>query len=252
MTPEIRKNLIGFYLFGAPGDNRLRKTLMRRPSPAMAPVLQGWPGPGPGARTDRPPFFIHAMTQLLSLQLGQARRIKIGERRILTAFGKQSVTDAVPLMPLGLLGDEQADLSVHGGLDKAVYAYPCEHYPYWLAMRRQAGLAQIDDSLPNGSLGENLTLQGLLESEVWAGDVLQFPGCALQVTLPREPCYKLNAVMGFAGASRLMAQSGFCGFYLSVASPGTLRAGDAFEVIPGRRGVSIPTLFAARLAKHLR
>ena len=192
------------------------------------------------------------MTQLLSVQLGLARRVRIGERSILTAFGKQSVLHDVPVMPLGLLGDEQADLSIHGGLEKAVYAYPSEHYPYWLAMRQQAGLGQIDDSLPHGSLGENLTLQGLLEADVWAGDVLQFPGCALRVTLPREPCYKFNAVMGFARASKLMAQSGFCGFYLAVDRPGTLRAGDSFEVLPGRRSVSIATLFTAKLVKHLR
>lgn len=190
--------------------------------------------------------------QLLSVQLGLARRLKIGERSILTAFGKKSVTRDVPVMPLGLLGDEQADLSIHGGLEKAVYAYPSEHYPYWLAMRRQAGLGQIDDSLPHGSLGENLTLQGLLESDVWAGDVLKFPGCALRVTLPREPCYKFNAAMGSARASKLMAQSGFCGFYLAVDRPGTLRAGDSFELHPGRRNVSIATLFAAKLVKHLR
>lgn len=192
------------------------------------------------------------MLQLLSVQVGAARRVKIGERSILTAYGKQSVAGDVPVTPLGLLGDEQADLSIHGGLEKALYAYPSEHYAYWQTMRQQAGLGEIDDSLPHGSLGENLTLHGLLESDVWAGDVLQFSGCALRVTLPREPCYKFNAAIGFGQASRLMAQSGFCGFYLSVASPGTLRAGEVFEVIPGRRGVSIPTLFSARLSRHLR
>ena len=192
------------------------------------------------------------MPQLLSIQVGLARRIKIGERSILTGYGKQPATGAVPVMPLGLLGDEQADLSIHGGLEKAVYAYPSEHYAYWQAARREAGIGQIDDSLPHGSLGENLTLQGLLEAQVWAGDVLRFPGCELRVTLPREPCYKFSAVMGFGPASRLMAQTGFCGFYLAVTRPGTLRAGDAFEVIPGRRGVSIPALFAAKRAKHLR
>ncbi len=192
------------------------------------------------------------MPQLLSIQTGVARRIKVGERSILTAYGKQPVVQAVPVMPLGLLGDEQADLSVHGGLEKAVYAYPSEHYAYWQAARREAGLGQIDDSLPPGSLGENLTLQGLLETGVWAGDVLRFSGCELRVTLPREPCYKFNAAMGFGRASKLMAQTGFCGFYLAVQKPGTLRAGDLFEVIPGRRGVGIPALFAAKMSKHLR
>jgi MOSC domain-containing protein YiiM len=192
------------------------------------------------------------MAQLLSVQIGQARRVHIGGRSILTAMGKQPVADKLPVLPLGLMGDEQADLSVHGGLEKAVYAYPSEHYAYWQAARREAGLAQIDDSLPHGSLGENLTLQGLLETGVWAGDVLRFPHCDLRVTLPREPCYKFNAAMGFSRATKLMAQTGFCGFYLAVERPGTLQAGDAFEVVAGRRGVSIPTLFAAKMAKHLR
>ena len=192
------------------------------------------------------------MPQILSVQLGSARRIRIGERSILSAYYKQPVPGAVPVLPLGLLGDEQADLSIHGGLEKAVYAYPSEHYAFWQDARRQAGLGGIDDSLPHGSLGENLTLEGLLETGVWAGDVLKFPGCELRVTLPREPCYKFNAAMGFGRASRLMAQTGFCGFYLAVQTPGTLRAGDSFDVIAGRRGVGIPALFAAKLSKHLR
>ena len=192
------------------------------------------------------------MPQLLSVQIGSARRVNMGGRSILTAMGKQAVAGALPVLPLGLMGDEQADLSVHGGLEKAVYAYPSEHYAYWQAARREAGLSQIDDSLPHGSLGENLTLLGLLETDLWAGDVLKFPGCELRVTLPREPCYKFNAAMGFGRASRLMAQTGFCGFYLAVERPGTLQAGDSFEVVAGRRGVSIATLFAAKMSKHLR
>lgn len=192
------------------------------------------------------------MGRVLSVQVGAARRIRIGERAILSAYHKQPVAGAVPVLPLGLMGDEQADLAIHGGLEKAVYAYPSEHYPYWQAARREAGLADIDDRLPHGSLGENLTLQGLLEAGVWAGDVLKFPGCELRVTLPREPCHKFSAAMGFGRAGRLMAQTGFCGFYLAVQTPGALRAGDAFELIPGRRSVGIAALFAAKLAKHLR
>ena len=192
------------------------------------------------------------MPHLLSVQTGLARRVKIGERSVLTASGKQGVTGSVPVMPLGLFGDEQADLSVHGGLEKAVYAYSSEHYPFWQNARQQAGLGLIDDSLPHGSLGENLTLAGLLETGVWAGDVLRFPNCELRVTLPREPCFKFNASIGFAHASRLMAQSGFCGFYLAVQTPGVLCAGESFELIAGRRSVSIPQLFAAKMFKHLR
>ena len=195
---------------------------------------------------------MNELPALVSIQTAVCRRVKMGERTVLTAFGKQPVAGDVVVMPLGLLGDEQADLAVHGGLEKAVYAYPVEHYGFWKHARFEAGVSPLDDSLPCGSLGENLSLQGLLEVDVWAGDVLRFANCELQVTLPREPCYKFNAVMGFARASKLMAQSGFCGFYLSVVTPGTLRAGETFELIHGRRGVSIPQLFAAKMSKHLR
>ena len=191
-------------------------------------------------------------TALVSIQTSVCRRVKMGERTVLTAYGKQPVTGDVAVIPLGLLGDEQADLSVHGGLEKAVYAYPVEHYGFWKNARCEAGVSPLDDHLPCGSLGENLTLQGLLEVDVWAGDVLKFANCELKVTLPREPCYKFNAAMGFARASKRMAHSGFCGFYLSVLTPGTLRTGERFELVPGRRSVSIPQLFAAKMSKHLR
>lgn len=190
--------------------------------------------------------------RLLSVQVGRARRIPLGGRSVLTGMVKRPVNGLVPVLSTGLLGDEQADLTRHGGLEKAVYAYPSEHYAFWQAERRAQGLGLIDDSLPYGSLGENLSLQGLLEGDVWAGDVLKFPDCELQVRIPREPCYKLNAALGFAGASRRMAQSGYCGFYLSVLTPGSLSAGDVFELRAGRRSVSIAQLFAAKMGKHLR
>ncbi|HYW55594.1 MAG TPA: MOSC domain-containing protein [Polaromonas sp.] len=195
---------------------------------------------------------LSASGQLLAVQLGVARRVPIGGRSVLTGMNKLPVQGKVPVLPLGLTGDEQADLSIHGGLEKAVYAYPAEHYPFWQAARRAEGLAEIDDSLPFGSFGENLTLQGVLENSLWAGDVLKFPDCELMVRIPREPCYKFNAAMGFARASKLMAQSGFCGMYLSVLTPGSLCAGDGFEVVHGRRSVSIAQLFAAKMSKHLR
>jgi len=191
-------------------------------------------------------------TQLLSIQVGQARRVNIGGRQVLTAIHKQAVAAPVAVRALGLVGDEQADLSVHGGLDKAVYAYPSEHYPFWQAQRAAAGLTGIDDALPWGSLGENLTLAGVLERDVWVGDVLRFAHCALRVTQPREPCYKFNAAMGFNTAGKLMAQHGYCGFYLAVDEPGQLQVGESFELLAGPRRLDIPQMFAAKMAKHLR
>ena len=192
------------------------------------------------------------MLKLLSVQIGAARRVKMGERTILTAIGKQLIHGNVPVMPLGLMGDEQADLSIHGGLEKAIYAYPSEHYAFWRDARVGSAAGLLDDSLQPGLLGENLTLAGLRETDVWAGDALHFANCVLAVTIPREPCYKLNVALGFSGAMRLMATSGFCGFYLAVREPGSISAGESFKLIPGRRSVSIPQLFNAKMHKHLR
>ena len=189
---------------------------------------------------------------IASVQVAQARKVMISGRSILTAIHKTAVLGPVDVKPLGLAGDEQADLSVHGGLDKAVYAYPAEHYAFWVEARRTAGVSGIDTALPHGSIGENLTLNGLLESDVWVGDVLQFPHCVLRVDQPREPCYKFNAAMGFNTAVKAMAQSGFCGFYLSVDEPGTVQAGESFELLPGPRHVSIPQRFQAKMFKHMR
>jgi MOSC domain-containing protein YiiM len=87
---------------------------------------------------------------------------------------------------------------------------------------------------------------------VYVGDVLQFPRCALRVTAPREPCFKFNAVMGFAAAAKLMVQTQRCGFYLSVDQPGSLTAGDSFSVVPGRRALSIAQAIDGKRAKHAR
>jgi MOSC domain-containing protein YiiM len=146
---------------------------------------------------------------------------------------------------LGLEGDEQADLTVHGGRDKAVYAYPIEHYATWQTMREQA--IAIEDLLPPGFMGENLTTEGLFETRVWIGDVLVLepaepsdaPPVRLRVDAPREPCFKFNARMGFNHASKMMVQSGFTGIYLEVLQTGTIGAGDTFHVVPGAREVTI-------------
>ena len=190
------------------------------------------------------------MPSLLSVNVATARPVLINGRRVTTAIGKRAVEGDVAVRPLGLDGDEQADLSVHGGLSKAVYAYPSEHYAFWRTVRAQAGVALWDEPLPWGHVGENLTLAGLMDNEVYVGDVLSFPNCALAVSEPRFPCFKFDAAMGFAHASKMMVQSAWCGFYLAVREPGTLRAGDVFEVKPGPREVGIVELFRARTGRR--
>lgn len=189
---------------------------------------------------------------ILSINIGRACPVDISGRRVMTAIGKRSVSGAVAVGPLGLAGDEQADLSVHGGLSKAVYAYPHEHYAFWQTVRAQAGVSLWDDALPPGSLGENLSVCGLLENQVWIGDVLRFADCELAVSEPRFPCFKFNAAMGFNQASQLMSANAWCGFYLAVRVPGQLRAGEAFELLPGPREVGITELFRARVAGQRR
>ncbi len=190
--------------------------------------------------------------QLTSLNAGTARPLRIEGRNFLSAIGKTPVSGPVAVAALGLAGDEQADLSVHGGLSKALYAYPQEHLPFWQAQRRTHGVSLFDEVLPPGFMGENLSLSGLLETEVWVGDELHFPGCVLRVTEPRQPCVKFNAVMGYAQASKAMATSGHCGFYLAVQTPGTLQAGQRFTLRAGSRGMGIAHAFAGKRWKHVR
>ncbi|WP_046113059.1 MOSC domain-containing protein [Aquincola tertiaricarbonis] len=182
------------------------------------------------------------------VNVGRAQPLQVSGRTVLSGFRKQPVDGEVQVGPTGLIGDEQADLTVHGGVAKAVYAYPAEHYAFWQTVRAQARVALWDEVPPAALLGENLTLRGLLEQQVWIGDLLRLPGCTLAVSEPRFPCGKLNAAMGFPQAGKMMWQSGYCGFYLAVREPGSLRAGDRFEVVPGPREVSIPELFRARRA----
>lgn len=171
---------------------------------------------------------------------------------MLSAIGKAPLAGAVAVGALGLAGDDQADPSVHGGLAKAVYAYPMEHLPFWTEQRRSHGVSLFDETLGPGFMGENLSIEGLLENEVWIGDELLLPDCVLRVTAPREPCYKFNAVMALSTAGRLMMQQGCPGFYLAVAQPGSIKAGQSFSLRPGRRGLSVREAFAAKRVKHLR
>jgi MOSC domain-containing protein YiiM len=186
--------------------------------------------------------------KVLSVNVAAAREVQIGGRPVMTAIGKRAVAGPALVRALGLAGDEQADLSVHGGLSKAVYAYPSEHYPFWRTVRSQAGVAPLDDTLPPGSMGENLTLEGVYEDRLWIGDRLRLPNCLLAVSEPRFPCFKFNAAMGFNQASKLMVRSGYCGSYLGVIEGGQIAAGDEIELLPGAREVNLRELFRSRMA----
>jgi MOSC domain-containing protein YiiM len=192
--------------------------------------------------------------QLLSVNVAQPSPMTIEGRQILTGIRKRAVSSIaapkrIEVKPLGLVGDDQADPTVHGGLHKAVYAYPIEHYAFWQTVRAQAKAQAWDEAMPHGMLGENLTLTGLLEGDAHVGDILRFPDCTLAISEPRRPCYKFAAVMGFPQAVKLMSQSGYCGFYLSVLKPGTIAAGEAYVLEPGQREVNIAELFKSKMRR---
>jgi MOSC domain-containing protein YiiM len=161
---------------------------------------------------------------------------------VASAIHKQSISSLasparVEITRLGVAGDEQADLSVHGGIEKAIYVYPIEHYAFWNELLSRETKKSVE--LPLGAFGENFTIEGLLETEIFIGDQMQIGDLQFTVVKLREPCFKFNAKMGYKGAAKAMLQSGFSGWYLRVNQTGTLSAGAEIQVLPGQRLTSI-------------
>jgi MOSC domain-containing protein YiiM len=143
-----------------------------------------------------------------------------------TGFFKQPVAGPVEVGRESLAGDGQADRRVHGGIDKAVLAYSADHYPAWMA--------QLAVDLPAGAFGENLTVAGLTEQEVCLGDVWQVGNVRLEVSQPRQPCWKLARRWNNKLLPKLVVQSGCSGWYLRVLSTGTIEAGLPIELVERR------------------
>ena len=174
-------------------------------------------------------------------------------RRVMSAIRKEPISTPENPMPifcgvLGLEGDEQVDLTVHGGQDKALYAYPQEHYDFWRQAldTKESKLSMFSSP---GALGENLVTRGLNEKDVYLGDLWEIGEVTLQVTQPREPCFKFNAVTGDKHASKKMADSGFSGWYLAVITPGVLKAGNSIRVVPGSRQQTVEQAFKQKLRR---
>jgi MOSC domain-containing protein YiiM len=166
----------------------------------------------------------HDPMKLFSLNVARPRLIVYEGETINTGIFKQPVDGPIRLRALNLDGDRQADLSVHGGPNKAVYGYPSEHYDFW---RRE--LPGID--LPWGMFGENFTTEGLFENDLHIGDRLQVGSAILMLRQTRTPCYKLAAKFQRDDMLERFLVSGRSGFYFSVEQEGTVAAGDAFEVL---------------------
>ncbi len=158
----------------------------------------------------------------------------------LTGFAER--TDNHPVGEDPALADELA-------LSHALFAYPTVHRSFWQTVRAQAQVAEPDAPIPPGSFDEHLALDGVQESQLWEGDLLRFPDCTLVVSVPRLPDARFNETLGFVHAAKMVAQSRWSGFWLSVRVPGTIAAGQLFELIPGPRATGVVELFRARTAK---
>ncbi len=177
--------------------------------------------------------------KILSVNVGLPREVTWQGKAVTTGIFKEPVSGPVMMRKLNLDGDGQADLTVHGGVSKAVYAYPSEHYDYW-----QAELPGVD--LPWGMFGENFTTEGLLEETAYIGDKFRISETEVMVTELRMPCYKLGIKFGRADIIKRFLASRRTGFYFAVVRGGMVGAGDAVELI-GREQQEISVADITRL-----
>jgi len=175
------------------------------------------------------------VARVLSVNVALPRTVTWNEREVLTGIFKRPVLGSVTVRELGLEEDGQADLTVHGGVKKAVYAYPSEHYSYWRH--------ELKGDLPWGTFGENLTTAGLLEDSVRIGDRFRAGSVELEVTQPRFPCYKLGIKFGNMEMVQHFQVSGRSGFYLAVLSEGKIIAGDPITLTSPGNGSTISEAF---------
>ena len=159
---------------------------------------------------------------IISVNVGLPRKVDWKGKRVSTGIFKEPVAGRIVARRLNLDGDRQADLTVHGGEEKAVYVYPAEHYDYW---RQELPTT----ALPWGVFGENLTTSGLLEDAVNVGDQFRVGAALLQATQPRLPCYKLGLKFGREDMVRRFLTGGRYGWYLAVVEEGEIGAGDTIE-----------------------
>lgn len=162
--------------------------------------------------------------KLESIFVGKPTEVTVDDKVVETGIYKSRISGPVYVSETQIEGDGQADLSVHGGIDKAVYAYPAEHYVFWKAER--------DDLLfEPGVFGENLSVSGMTEDQVCVGDVFQVGAVKLKVTTPRMPCFKLGIKMGDPRFVKDFMQAEKNGFYLKVLQEGEIEAGDSIKKV---------------------
>lgn len=163
------------------------------------------------------------MAWIMSLNVGLPAPLKHKEKEVSSGIDKRPVPGQVWLTRLHFEGDGQADLVHHGGVEKAVCVYPHEHYPFWEK--------ELDRTLDWGAFGENLTTEGLTEQSVCIGDVYRMGEALVQVSQPRQPCYKLSVKYGQPELPLMVQETGFTGFYFRVLEEGHVGAGDRLELV---------------------
>jgi MOSC domain-containing protein YiiM len=164
------------------------------------------------------------VAKVISLNVALPRTVKFRGQAVTTGIFKEPVKGRIKLRRLNFDGDKQADLTVHGGPDKALYAYPAEHYDYW--KKRLPNM-----KLPWGMFGENLTTEELFEDQVNIGDVFRIGSSEVVATQPRMPCYKLGVKFGSMDIVRQFMESKLTGIYFRVLKEGDVGAGDEIELI---------------------
>src|SRR5262245_19024663 len=176
--------------------------------------------------------------KLVSVNTGRPRDVEVNGRVVRTSIWKSPREGRLRVTWLNVDGDQQSDLTVHGGTHKAVYCYPSEHYEYW---RRELPGVEV----PWGVFGENLTTQGLLETAISIGDRIEIGSAEFLVTQPRQPCFKLGIRFGSEEMVRRFVASGRSGFYVRVVRERDLARGDAIRVIDHPPGsVTVSDVFA--------
>ena len=180
---------------------------------------------------------------IVSVQVGQVA--PLGPHGVASGFVKSAVTGPVAIRRLGVAGDIQANLRVHGGPDKAVYLYPSEHYIAW---RREA--PEHATMLAPGGFGENLTTLGLDEDAICIGDILRTGSALLQVTQPRQPCFKLALRFADPRLPRMMQQTGRSGWYARVLEDGVVESLSPIIVAKRPNPAWPVSRFARLIARH--
>lgn len=164
------------------------------------------------------------MMRVLSVNVGLPRKVVFNGQNVTTGIFKDAIKGPVMVRKLNLDGDRQADLTVHGGLDKAVYSYPKEHYFYWRTQFPKMDFVW-------GMFGENFTTEGIMEDDINIGDHFQIGSSKLVATQPRMPCYKLGVRFGTMEIIRTFLTSGRSGIYFKVLEEGRVHSGDEIKMI---------------------